>query len=140
MRKYNDSGWEKVGTLPVDAGCIMLMDPCYTEGHDDHRAGGAYNSKWYTEQIVDRCHEGKGGVHEVSGRETGPGSGMIIPSGFGDGYYNVYVRYSDEGSWGTRVAEVKVVFIDDEEEDEECYLCGASIDDGYCGDCSDDDD
>ena len=101
MRKYNDSGWEKVGTLPVDAGCIMLMDPCYTEGHDDHRAGGDYNSKWYTEQIVERCYEGKGGVHEVSGRETGPGSGMIIPSGFGDGYYNVYVRYSDEGSWGT---------------------------------------
>ena len=56
------------------------------------------------------------------------------------GSYPVYVRYSDEGSWGKRIAEVKVVFIDDgEDNDEACYLCGASIDDGYCGDCSDDD-
>ena len=105
--------WEMVGSLPVDAGCIMLIDPCYTEGHDEHRAGGNWNSEWYTKQIVDRCYEGNG-AHEISGRETGPGSGMVVESGYGDGHYPVYVKREDG-----RISEVRVVFIGDESENED---------------------
>ena len=32
---------------------------------------------------------------------------------------NVYIKYADGGSWGKRVAEMKIVFISDEEEREQ---------------------
>lgn len=42
-----------------------------------------------------------------------PGAGVVFSAGFGDGVYPVYARYSDEGDLGVRVAEVKVVMIEE---------------------------
>jgi hypothetical protein len=47
------------------------------------------------------------------------GAGVVFSSGFGDGGYEVWARYVDAGPWGTRVAEVRVVMIDDDDLDDE---------------------
>lgn len=39
------------------------------------------------------------------------GKGVCVHAGYGDGTYQVWVRYSNEGDWGIRVAELRVVFI-----------------------------
>ena len=45
------------------------------------------------------------------------GAGVVFRSGYGDGFYPVYVRIVDDPEWGRRVAEARVVFIDPDEED-----------------------
>ena len=57
---------------------------------------------------------------------------MIVEAGFGDGVYPVEVRYFDHPSLGTRVAEVRVRFIDDDvvklvEEDRVPYIQTVSV-------------
>ena len=99
--------WQLVGNIGVDAGMIWLGDPCYlSDGKGPLQDWDAFCDKL-----------------QKMGRENGSPrrvydfgiTGVAVSSGFGDGSYNVYVKYSNEGSWGKRVAEVKVVFIGDEE-------------------------
>jgi len=47
------------------------------------------------------------------------GAGVVFRTGYGDGYYPVYVRLIDDPEWGRRVAEARIVFIDPDEEDED---------------------
>lgn len=103
------SEWSLIGECAVDAGCVMLIDPCYTIDKT--------NDEWYSREIVDRCHENDGRHHgvKIDGHAL-EYSGVVVEAGFGDGCYPVYVRYSDEGSWGKRIAEVKIVFIGDEDD------------------------
>lgn len=94
------SKWEKVGEVAVDAGIIMLGDPCY---HIE-KAGQYIPDDWST--FCDAI--GNSDVHnfEFSGGHTG--AGVVVSSGFGDGIYDVFIRRDTDTG---RVAEVKVVFI-----------------------------
>jgi len=47
------------------------------------------------------------------------GAGVAFSSGYGDGCYEVWARYVDDDDWGTRIAEVRVIMINDEEEEDE---------------------
>lgn len=47
------------------------------------------------------------------------GAGVVARTGFGDGVYPVTARYVEDKAWGRRVAELRVVFIGDEEEDDD---------------------
>ncbi len=47
------------------------------------------------------------------------GAGVAFSSGFGDGVYDVFARYSDEGDWGRRIAEVRIVLIEEDDEEED---------------------
>jgi len=62
--------------------------------------------------------------------------GCVSSSGFGDGGYNVYVGKNAQGE----IVEIEIVFIgDDEEEDECCAYCGQTLNGyGECEDCEDD--
>lgn len=120
------SDWKKVGTVYVDSGTIMVGDPCYTQGADASHA-----SKDWMDFLAKTWPENfglnatpHGSMENVVPALGEKGVGMVVSSGFGDGEYPVYVKYSDEGMFGTRVAEVKVVFIDDEEgeDDGDDYL------------------
>jgi hypothetical protein len=46
------------------------------------------------------------------------GAGVVFRTGYGDGFYPVYVRLTDDPEWGRRVAEARIVFIDPDEDEE----------------------
>jgi len=109
MKKLTD--WVLVGNVGVDAGLIWIGDPCYVIKDKDEDRYPEFGKDWaeFCDLLGEECPTIK---------QFGRGLGMAISSGFGDGGYNVYVKYSDEGKWGKRVAEAKVVFIQDEDEDD----------------------
>jgi hypothetical protein len=102
-----------VGSVWVDAGCVFVGDPCYSITSDaDHQV-----ETWseFSDRLFDKKHEITNDVvapfkgHLSDAPEAG--LGLVISSGFGDGSYPVYVKYSDEGIWGTRVSAVIIDFL-----------------------------
>lgn len=134
------TGWDLIGHVGVDSGQMMVGDPCYLRdwgGYEftsppgaagKHVPTGEYS---YDGACTATCSEGGVGV-------LGDGLAAIAPSGFGDGEYGVYVKWSDEGAWGPRAAAMMVVFIEPDE-DEECEQCGATlvgfVSGSICDDC-----
>ena len=99
--------WEKAGVIGVDAGLCWVGDPCYcvTPDLDEHPA------KTWAEfcDLLDKRE--KGGVAQWPYRRGHPGLGVTVSTGDGDGVYPVYVKRAAGG----RVAEVRVVFIGEDE-------------------------
>ena len=101
--KIKSKGTYKVGSVYVDAGIVMIGDPCYTLSDDaSHRADVAKSWDKFCEAI---------NTHTGIAEPFSTGFGIVIPSGYGDGAYPVYAKYNDEG----RITEVKVVFIEENE-------------------------
>lgn len=104
---------EKVGTVYVDAGCVMVGDPCYTQGTDatDHV------ESWdeFLRETWPNVFGGFGQINHAAQMEDAvnalgkPGLGIVVSSGYGDGEYPVYVTRKNG-----RIASLTVVFIDDE--------------------------
>lgn len=100
--------WKYVGEVAVDAGLVMVGDPCYAKDKD-HPI-----HKW--SKFCDLVH----GDHDNSATQLkfkhgGPGLGVVVSSGYGDGVYPVYVKHDERGC----VAEMKVVFVSDDEDDDD---------------------
>lgn len=126
-----------IGRIGVDSGQMMLVDPCYlkdfviTESLDLTNNGAKYAGQF---SYGGACSA------TLSDKQSGIlgdfGTAAVCATGFGDGSYNVYVTYSDEGAWGKRISEMRIVFIDDEyeddDEDEECFYCCHVDCDGEC--------
>jgi len=105
MKKKN---WELVGNIGVDAGLCWIGDPCYcvTPDSSEHPA------KTWQEfcQILfakEEVHP-TGNCAQWQYKAGHDGLGVTVETGWGDGFYPVYVRRSNGG----RIAEVRVVFID----------------------------
>lgn len=100
--------WEQVGLIGVDAGLCWLGDPCYII-HPD-KIPDALGKDW---------GEFCAAITDVDNKQFNydmghPGLGVCVSTGWGDGVYPVEVlREGEEG----RIAEVRVRFIIDEEED-----------------------
>lgn len=92
--------WEFIGNCPVDAGCIVLVDPGYVRHDEEHLDPYQASLKWSDEDY-------KRGYAPLPMEE-----GMIVSSGLGDGNYPVYVK-----KFAGRVSEVKVVFIGEDEKE-----------------------
>lgn len=86
----------EIGHIGVDAGTVVVADPSYITEND------------VLDDIYHKTHE-EG--DEVKNRDF-----VAVRSGLGDGVYPVYARYVDVPGWGRRVAEIRVVFIEDAEE------------------------
>jgi hypothetical protein len=111
MRNYDNLPWTHIGNVHVDAGLMYLGDPCYVLGDD----ASDRVTDWHAFcDMLDKHAYPTAMIYKK-------GTGAICSTGFGDGTYPVYVKFSDEGSWGKRVAEMKIVFIgaDDEELEDE---------------------
>lgn len=89
-----DDDFIKAGVVYVDAGCVAVGDPSYLDQVED----------WSDEAL-------KMDMRQQFG-EYGK-AGVLVSSGLGDGAYEVFVRYTDIPGWGRRVAELRVVFIED---------------------------
>lgn len=96
--------WIEVGEVGVDAGLLMVGDPCYI-GEKSHPAQMGLD-KFHTEVLEPQIDEDAIQLHFDRGHA---GLGVIVPTGFGDGVYPVYIR-RDKATG--RVAEVKVTFIE----------------------------
>ena len=109
-----DKKWTKVGEVGVDAGLMMIGDPCYSVDSDANT--------WATGEWTDFCSKlfeseefDKNQAVGIPFKMGHGGAAVVTSTGFGDGVYDVFVKYSNEGDWGRRIAEAKVVFISDEE-------------------------
>jgi len=94
--------WEQVGNIGVDAGLCWVGDPCYVVSKDSSHVFETWeqfcdmlrNSSYYESNTLS--------VPYHAGHE---GLGVVVTSGYGDGFYPVYVKKVK----GT-VTELKVVF------------------------------
>lgn len=81
--------WVEVGSIGVDAGCILVVDPCYvlprasdgTAGLDYEHATGLDLPVFPDEPVRE--------LPDV------PGGGLLVSTGYGDGLYPVYATYRD---------------------------------------------
>lgn len=98
----------QIGTVFVDAGIVMVGDPCYTLPDDgSHRDQTTKVWSKFCEELSAQEYDG---YHKPF---FTPEVGIVVQSGYGDGEYPVFVEYSDEG----RVKRLVVEFIPDEEEE-----------------------
>lgn len=88
-------GWKFIGTVPVDAGCLVLIDPCYLLSASP--TGGSNVDPY--DEILD----GDALVNDAY-QSVGNDSGIVFSTGYGDGAYPVFARFE-----GGRVMEVRVV-------------------------------
>lgn len=104
----NTIEWEHAGVIGVDAGLCWIGDPCYCVTPDctEHPA-----ETWgeFCDQLSDDDFHAPKQWNYKAGHA---GLGVSVSTGYGDGTYPVYVRRNSEG----RIAEVKVVFIEEEEQ------------------------
>jgi len=104
---------EKVGTIYVDAGCVMVGDPCYTQGDDATSRSSSWNEflhkTWPNVFLADGTVNHSEQMADVAPALGEEGTGIVVSSGYGDGEYPVYVTRE-----GGRIASLTVVFIGDE--------------------------
>jgi len=121
-----------VGRVGVDAGMVMVGDPCYLDKFTDHEYDDAKVEAQKAKGKYDYSYSGAcaATLGENSAGELGRADAVAVSSGYGDGVYPVYAHYNHEG----RIERLEVVFSgnDDEdvEEDEEefsCHECDGSL-------------
>ena len=108
MTDQTSSYWEQVGEVGVDAGLIWLGDPCYIIGKEaDHRW-----DEW-SDFCNDMDQDNWPDTKQFNFRMGHAGLGVTVSTGYGDGLYPVEVKRTSKG----RIAEVRLVFIEEEDED-----------------------
>lgn len=96
----------EIGTVYVDAGIIMIGDPCYTATGD---------ASHHIETWSEFCKRTPWGEKPYNVTEpAGHGLGLVVPTLYGDGAYPVYAELEDG-----RVARVTVDFDPSYDEDDE---------------------
>ncbi|WP_432006335.1 hypothetical protein [Streptomyces parvus] len=87
----------KIGTVHVDAGVVMIGDPCYSVTGD-----ASHHIKTWSEF----CKKSPYGKEKYDVTEPyGHGLGLVVPTLYGDGSYPVYAELE-----GDRVARVTIDF------------------------------
>ena len=95
--------WVSAGSVGVDSGQIMIVDPCYIRNNFDNHDG---SQKW--EPSV---YKGQLNYQGVSATTIAEGFGqageaVATTSGYGDGVYPVEVRLNEDN----RVMELRIKF------------------------------
>lgn len=92
-----------LGTVGVDAGLLMIIDPCYVKYiksiHSDE--------KW--SEFCDMLYEPGNDTHNGIALNDG----LVFSSGYGDGEYTVYGYKDDEGN----IMKVEIDMMYEEDED-----------------------
>jgi hypothetical protein len=111
MIKAQIEGLELAGYFSVDSGQAMVGDPCYLDDWDTNK-----DDEWNL--------EGKEGKYSYQGAsattvtnnygELGLGTAVVFSTGYGDGYYPVYVSLNDDG----RVSKVVIDFEGDDDDND----------------------
>lgn len=105
LDNWPEDGWKKVGIIRVDAGICWVGDPCYILHQDNPpedigKDWGEFVDKLYPTMSPPQ-------YRQFNCDEGHPGLGVVVNTGYGDGYYPVEARLEDG-----RVAELRVKFIE----------------------------
>jgi len=105
---YINGEFTLIGKIMVDAGIIMIGDPCYSLHRDDKFP--EFGDSWdeFCNILEQNNFDQKNTIN------IGNGLAIVVSSGWGDGIYNVYARHR-EG----RIAAVLIDFMGISEEDDE---------------------
>ena len=98
-----------IGHLPVEAGCVLLLDPCWLR--DRLFPGNQDVEDWYESAVVGQIDQAKDEHWPVTAPRASQKSaslslGHLVISGKGDGYYPVEATYLPDGT----VSELRIVF------------------------------
>jgi len=102
-------GFEWYGQIAVDTARVILVDPAYVLARREDEPGEVHGMlrPLPVEDVYEADEKGDGLIAN--------GLGLVVPSGLGDGLYDVYVRWqavSPEWGAGPRVGDLLVRFID----------------------------
>jgi len=129
------NGRYKVGQVGVDAGMVMVGDPCYLDKFTDHEYDDAKVEAQKASGKYDYSYSGAcaATLSNNSAGQLGRGDAVAVSSGYGDGVYPVYATYNHEG----RIVKLEVIFDADSDEDAdeddynddeiECEDCGGAF-------------
>jgi hypothetical protein len=118
---YKNDSWEYIGSIGVDSGQMMLSDPCYVKdfAESDDVVGlmeaiknGSDDSYSYTGACSQSNTSQQAGVLV---NDIGAELGVVCSSGFGDGVYPVFVKRHTFRNNDTRVVEMKIEFVNEDE-------------------------
>lgn len=101
---------KQIGTVFVDAGLIWVGDPCYVMGDDASNRVTDWDEFC---KVLEKS--GQFNPKQNCSAPLGPGIGLAISSGYGDGEYPVFIETIKDGS-GERVKSVTIEFIGEEYE------------------------
>lgn len=89
FHRENSFAGERIGTVGVDSGMLLISDPCYIkEGLEDK-----------IEDIYEKVNS-KGGAAEAKRFD------LALKTGYGDGLYDVYAKRDSEG----RILKIEISF------------------------------
>lgn len=112
-------GFELAGYSNVEAGYVLIADPCYLiHEKSDNRVPDLPTDweSWHT-MLSNEGYFGGPQYHQLTpvGRESDFEIGVVVSSGAGDGVYPVFVRKAlIPGFAGLRVVEVRICFADED--------------------------
>ena len=111
-----------IGYVAVDSGQLMLCDPCYLnewQNNEEWARESADEDRLYPFSYNGCCGATMGDYQYGQLKFNGgnAGAGVTFASGFGDGFYPVYAKFTEDEFWGRRISEVRVVMIQEEKED-----------------------
>lgn len=103
-----------IGYVAVDSGQVIISDPGSLgmwgkEGYGEASAGHfSYGGACATTL-------GEGHAGQLNYPAGQAGVAVVSSSGYGDGFYPVYAHYEETEDWGKRIARLEIVFIEDED-------------------------
>jgi len=111
--KNRRTGRHQVGVVGVDAGLCWIGDPCYVLHADPKPKAIGEDWRGFAEKLYENQDE-YAQANQFNYDHGHAGLGVCVRSGDGDGTYPVFAEYKDG-----RVASVTVVFIGDDEDEED---------------------
>jgi len=81
--------WKKIGTLPVDSGQMMLVDPCYVLSAGDEHKGPDYY------ELIGQWKDDDRNQHGVPVTQDAFTAGWVTGTGYGDGEYPLWAWIED---------------------------------------------
>lgn len=101
-----------IGRVGVDSGQILITDPCYIDSEWDSKDRQEEKAKNHNFSYGGCCSQtlNKDGGGQLNYERGHAGVGVAVSSGYGDGLYEVWATYKDEGEFGKRVQKIEVIF------------------------------
>ena len=91
---------KQVGVVGVDAGVLMVGDPCYFFGPEITAAQQAYRGGWteVCEELLDKQFDAdRDNAAQLRFAKGHKGLGVIVHTTHGDGAYPVYLETDNKG-------------------------------------------
>ena len=120
---FKNEKWHYLGNIGVDSGTMMLSDPSYVSSYEKV-SDDAFMEALSKPDPKINPYSSVGTLHQTLGanqfggvlvNDIGAELGAVCSTGIGDGVYPVFIKTAELEDWGTRVIEMKIVFIDEDE-------------------------